>query len=91
MRNMTKASDEGLALVATEAVLVEAALAGLTPLLLGSRSATTVATSTAWLHLLGLHLLVVHAGTSKAGLLLGKGLSARARSCPRIRLCFSVL
>lgn len=86
MRNMTKASGMGLALVATESVLVEAALAGLAPLLLRSRSATTVATGTTGLHLLGLHLLVVHARTAKAGLLLGKGLSARARSCPRIRL-----
>lgn len=80
-----------LSLVAAEAVLVEATLAGLAPLLLGSGCATTVATSTTWLHLLGLHLLVVHAWTAKAGLLLGKGLSAGAGSCPRIRLCFSVL
>lgn len=86
MRNMTKVGDRGLALVATEAVLVEAALARLTPLLLGSGSATTVATSTTWLHLLRLHLLVVHARTPEAGLLLGKGLSAGAGSCPRIRL-----
>lgn len=80
-----------LALVAAEAVLLEGALAGLAPLLLRSGGATTVATSTTRLHLLGLHLLVVHARTSKAGLLLGKGLSAGAGSCPRIRLCFSVL
>ena len=86
MRNMTKASDKDLTLVAAEAVLVEAALARLTPLLLGSGGATTVATSTTWLHLLRLHLLVVHARTPKASLLLGKGLSARAGSCPRIRL-----
>jgi hypothetical protein len=91
MRNMTKARDRVLALVTAEAVLVEAALAGLTPLLLRSGSATTVATSTTGLHLLRLHLLrlhllVVHARTPEAGLLLGKGLSAGAGSCPRIRL-----
>ena len=90
-----------LSLIAAEAVLVKAALARLTPLLLRSRGTTTVTTSATWLHLLRLHLLrlhllrlhllVVHARTSKAGLLLGKGLSARAGSCPRIRLCFSVL
>lgn len=85
MRNMTKASDTGLALVATKAVLVEAALTGLTPLLLWSGSATAVATSTTRLHLLRLHLLrlhllVVHAGTPETTLLLGKGLSARAGS-----------
>lgn len=91
MRNMTKTSDTGLALVATEAVLVEAGLAGLSPLLLRSGSATTVATGTTWLHLLRLHLLIVHAVTPKASLLLGKGLSARAGSCPRIRLRLSVL
>ena len=86
MRNRTKARDRGSTLVAAKAVLVEAALARLTPLLLGGGSATTVATSTTWLHLLRLHLLVVHARTPKAGLLLGKGLSAGAGSCPRIRL-----
>ena len=81
MRNVTKAKNRILALVAAKAVLVEAALARLTPLLLGSGGATTVATSTT-----GLHLLVVHARTPEAGLLLGKGLSAGAGSCPRIRL-----
>ena len=81
MRNRTKARDRGSTLVAAKAVLVEAALARLAPLLLRSGSATTVATSTT-----GLHLLVVHARTPKAGLLLGKGLSAGAGSCPRIRL-----
>jgi len=86
MRNVTKAKNRILALVAAKAVLVEAALARLTPLLLGSGGATTVATSTTGLHLLRLHLLVVHARTPEAGLLLGKGLSAGAGSCPRIRL-----
>lgn len=91
MRNMTKASDKGLALVTAKAILVETALARLAPLLLRGGSATTVATCTTWLHLLRRHLLIVHARTTKAGLLLGKGLSAGAGSCPRIRLCFSVL
>lgn len=86
MRNVTKAKNRILALVAAEAILIEAALARLTPLLLGSGGATTVATSTTGLHLLRLQLLVVHARTPKAGLLLGKGLSAGAGSCPRIRL-----
>lgn len=80
MQNVTKAKNRILALVAAEAVLVEAALARLTPLLLGSGGATTVATSTTGLHLLRLHLLIVHARTPEAGLLLGKGLSARAGS-----------
>jgi hypothetical protein len=78
-------------LIPAEAVLVEAALLRLTPLLLG-RSAATVPTGTLRrLHLLRLHLLVVHTRTAEALLLLGKRLSARAGSCPRIRLCFAIL
>lgn len=90
MRNKRKAI-RFLSLVAAKAVLIEAALARLTPLLLGSRGATTITASATWLHLLRLHLLVIHARTSKAGLLLSKGLSAGAGSCPRIRLLVSIL
>jgi hypothetical protein len=79
-------------LISAEAVLVEAALLRLTPLLLLGRSAATVPTGTLRrLHLLRLHLLVVHTRTAEALLLLGKRLSARAGSCPRIRLCFAIL
>jgi hypothetical protein len=56
-------------------------------LLLLGRSTAAVPTGT----LRRLHLLVVHTRTSKALLLLGKGLSAGAGSCPRIRLCFAIL
>lgn len=91
MQDMTKASDGFLALVSAEAVLVEAALARLTPLLLGSGGAATVATCATWLHLLRRHLLVVHARTPETSLLLGKGLAAGAGSCPRIRLLVSIL
>lgn len=79
MRNK-KTAVRCLSLVASEAVLVEGALAGLAPLLLGRGGAATVATSTTGLHLLRRHLLVVHARTTKAGLLLSKGLSAGAGS-----------
>ena len=91
MQNMTKAHEGGLALVSAKAVLVEAALARLAPLLLGSGGASTIATCATWLHLLRRHLLVVHSRTPEASLLLGKGLAAGAGSCPRIRLRFSVL
>jgi hypothetical protein len=74
-----------LALVPTEAILVEVALRGLAPLLLGSTA--TVAASAAWL----LHLLVGHTGVAKGLLLLGKRLSAWAGSCPCIRLFVSIL
>jgi hypothetical protein len=75
-------------LISAEAVLVEAALLGLTPLLLLlGRSAATVPTGT----LRCLHLLVVHTWTAEALLLLGKRLSAGAGSCPRIRLSFAIL
>jgi hypothetical protein len=76
-----------LALVTAEAVLVEGCLGRLAPLLL-RRGATTVAASAARL----LHLLLVwHTRVAKGLLLLGKGLSAGAGSCPRIRLLVSIL
>jgi hypothetical protein len=75
-------------LVTAEAVLVEVALLGLAPLLLLlRRSATAVSTGA----LRRLHLLVVHARTAEALLLLSKGLSTGAGSCPRIRLSFAIL
>jgi hypothetical protein len=74
-------------LVSAEAVLVEVALLGLTPLLLLLGSAATVAAGTLW----GLHLGVVHTRATEALLLLSEGLSTGARSCPRIRLCFAIL
>ena len=75
-----------LSLVAAEAVLVEVALAGLAPLLLGL-AATAVSAGTAR------HLLIRlgHARTAKAGLVLARELSAGARSCPRVGVCFPVL
>lgn len=75
-----------LALVSAEAVLVEVALRRLTPLLL-LRRAAAVSASTARL----LHLLVGHTRLAKRLLLLSKGLSTGARSCPRIRLFISIL
>jgi hypothetical protein len=79
-----------LTLISAEAVLVEVALLRLTPLLLLLlllRSTAAVATGTLW----RLHLLVIHTRTAEALLLLGKGLSSGAGSCPCIRLCFAIL
>jgi hypothetical protein len=76
-----------LALVSAEAVLVEGRLGGLTPLLLGRGAATIAASAAGLLHL----LLVGHTWVAKGLLLLGKGLSAGAGSCPRIRLLASIL
>ena len=75
-----------LALVSAEAILVKVALGGLAPLLL-LRSAATVSAGATWL----LHLLVGYTGIAEGLLLLSKGLSAGAGSCPRIRLFASIL
>ena len=78
---------KSLALVSTEAVLVEGGLGRLAPLwLLGCTAA--VATGAAGL----LHLLLEwHTGVTKGLLLLRERCSAGAGSCPRIRLLVSIL
>lgn len=76
-----------LALVATEPILVEVALVGLAPLLLGLPAATSIVAAGAARHLL---VGLCHARAAKAGLVLAKRLSAGARTCPCIRLCHSV-
>jgi hypothetical protein len=82
-----------LALVAAKAVLAEGLLLRLAPLLLLLlRSTTAIAASTLrLLHGLLLHLRVIHGSTTKCLLLLRKGLSTGAGSCPRIRLFAPIL
>jgi hypothetical protein len=81
-----------LALVAAKAVLAEGLLLRLAPLLLLLRSTTAIAASTLrLLHGLLLHLRVIHRSTTKCLLLLRKGLSTGAGSCPRIRLFAPIL
>lgn len=76
-----------LALVATEAVLVEVALRLLAPLLLGlATTAGVVATGAAGHLLVGLS----HARSAETSLGLSEGLSAGAWTCPSIRLCIAI-
>lgn len=76
-----------LALVATEAVLVEVALGLLAPLLLRLTAAAGVVAARAARHLL---VGLSHARPAETGLALGKGLSAGAWTCPSIRLCIAI-
>jgi len=81
----------GLTLVSTKAILTEGCLGRLAPLLRLGR-ATAVAARAAWLlHGLVSHLGVTHLRVTKGLLLLSKGLSTGAGSCPRIRLFASIL
>jgi hypothetical protein len=76
-----------LALVASEAVLVEVTLRLLAPLLLRLSAATGVVTTGATRHLL---VRLCHAGSAETSLVLGEGLSAGAWTCPSIRLRIAI-
>ena len=88
-RNVRACTDSQLsclALVATEAVLVEVALGLLAPLLLRLAAAAGVVPAGAARHLL---VGLSHPRPAKTGLALSEGLSAGAWTCPSIRLCIA--